>query len=92
MQIPIRNLYVMLCYAWDVLDPSDAAVTSTESGPGAENLLGALLLFVLRPVLRRGLHREYSTRSEEGALPGAASSSRSRLPDYRWRGASLLPR
>lgn len=69
MQIPIRNLYVMLCYAWDVLDPSDAAVTSTESGPGAENLLGALLLFVLRPVLRRGLHREYSTRSEEGALP-----------------------
>ena len=66
MEIPIANVYYLLCYAWDVLEEKETlndvdALDSTE----LLDLFARVLVNGTRRLLRRGLDRGYLPREEE---------------------------
>ncbi len=68
-QIPIANIYYLLCYAWDVLEEKDSlegvdALASTD----LLDLFARVLVNGTRRLLRRGLDRGYLPREDE--IPG----------------------
>jgi 5-methylcytosine-specific restriction enzyme subunit McrC len=68
-EIPIANIYYLLCYAWDVLEEKDTlvdvdALESTE----LLDLFARVLVNGARRLLRRGLDRGYLQREDE--FPG----------------------
>ncbi len=68
-QIPIANIYYLLCYAWDVLEEKDslADVDALDSTNLIE-LFARVLVNGTRRLLRRGLDRGYLPREDE--IPG----------------------
>lgn len=68
MKIPIRNLYFLLVYAWDVLDESHVTDAGAEQINFPPDLFGKLLLNGIDHLLKRGLDRAY--RSETHSIPG----------------------
>ena len=67
--IPIANIYYLLCYAWDVLEEKDTladvdALDSTD----LLDLFARVLVNGTRRLLRRGLDRGYLSREDE--IPG----------------------
>lgn len=69
MDIPITNIYYLLCYAWDALEESDklAEVDNSDS-PELVELFARVLNSGTRRLLRRGLDRGYLPH--EGHIPG----------------------
>src|ERR1035441_6422817 len=68
-QIPIANIYYLLCYAWDALEERDAL--ADVGALDSTHLLGLSaggLVTGTRRLLRRGLDRGYLAREEE--IPG----------------------
>jgi len=65
-QIPIANIYYLLCYAWDVLEERDsvAAVDALDS-TDLVDLFARVLVNGSRRLLRRGLDRGYLPREDE---------------------------
>lgn len=64
-RIPIRNVYYMLCYAWNYL--RQAKLTDLDRLPG-ENVLDLLAVVLVQGVehlARRGLEQGYESREEE---------------------------
>jgi len=66
VEIPIANIYYLLCYAWDVLEEKEAladvdAVDSTD----LLDLFARILVNGTRRLLRRGLDRGYLPRQDE---------------------------
>jgi 5-methylcytosine-specific restriction enzyme subunit McrC len=68
-EIPIANIYYLLCYAWDVLEEKEtlAAVDALDS-TDLINLFSRVLVNGTRRLLRRGLDRGYLAREDE--IPG----------------------
>jgi 5-methylcytosine-specific restriction enzyme subunit McrC len=65
-QIPILNLYHLLCYAWDRLDERDLIDAGATQPPrDTLNLLGLVLANGSRALIRRGFERGYRERQEE---------------------------
>jgi len=69
VEIPIANIYYLLCYAWDALEEKDTladveALDSTD----LLGLFARVLANGTRRLLRRGLDRGYLPR--EGEIPG----------------------
>ncbi|MDM5224999.1 5-methylcytosine-specific restriction endonuclease system specificity protein McrC [Cytobacillus sp. NJ13] len=70
-KIPIKNLYYMLCYAWDHLAEKDMADVAREDERDIQHLLTRILLVKLRSLIKRGFYREYKSYQEEtGTLKG----------------------
>lgn len=69
MEIPITNIYYLLCYAWDALEECDklAEVDNSDS-PELVELFARVLNSGTRRLLRRGLDRGYLPH--EGHIPG----------------------
>jgi 5-methylcytosine-specific restriction enzyme subunit McrC len=67
-KIPIKNIYYMLCYAWNTLSQSDNVDVGSEKFDNIYNLLTRVLINGVRHLLKRGFHREYSGRCEELSL------------------------
>jgi 5-methylcytosine-specific restriction enzyme subunit McrC len=64
--IPIRNLYYLLCYAWDRLEERDLIdAGSTHPPRDVLNLLGRVLGNGVRALIRRGFERGYHEHQEE---------------------------
>lgn len=64
--IPIRNLYHLLCYAWDRLEERELIDVATDAPPrDTLNLLGRVLANGVRALVRRGFERGYLERREE---------------------------
>ena len=57
VRIPIKNLFYLLCYAWDVLEQGDATEVGTVEAPDLENLMASVLATRLERLMRRGLER-----------------------------------
>ncbi len=69
-EIPIANIYYLLCYAWDALEEKDAlADTGALESPDLLNLFARVLANGTHRLLHRGLDRGYLPREEE--LAGA---------------------
>ncbi len=68
MKIPIRNLYYLLVYAWDVLDQVGVGDIDVEQIETPPDLFAKILRNGIDHLLKRGLDRAYT--SETGAIPG----------------------
>lgn len=66
MKIPIKNLFYLLCYAWDVLEAGEVTEAGTVDAPDdLENLMASVLAVRLERLLRRGLERDYQEKRED---------------------------
>lgn len=64
--IPVRNLYYLLCYAWDSVEEADTVDASElERFDNVQNLFGSVLARGVIRVARRGLARSYVPFREE---------------------------
>lgn len=65
-EIPIANVYYLLCYAWGRAQERDAAkLREIEALSSAHDLLGTILAGGVNHLVRRGIDRGYLERREE---------------------------
>ena len=64
MNIPIRNIYHMLCYAWDFVQDYQAIPLAAERWSGIPELFAFILIGLTSNLVRRGLHRSYIQYSQ----------------------------
>lgn len=69
MSVPVRNLYYLLCYAWDALEEGRVVDVSKEEFGGPPDLLARVLESGTVHLLKRGLDRGYVTEFEETSCP-----------------------
>ena len=62
--IPIKNIYYLLCYAWNKLDEGELVNVSAEDESDLLNLLGRVLLNGTKTLLKRGIDKQYLTKNE----------------------------
>lgn len=64
--IPIRNLYHLLCYAWERMEERDLLDVGAITPPkDVLNLLGRVLVKAVAAMIRQGFERGYRERQEE---------------------------
>jgi 5-methylcytosine-specific restriction enzyme subunit McrC len=68
MRIPVRNLYLLLSYAWDTLDLTDLVEVGAEEFVEPRDLLAQVLLQGCHHVFRRGIDHGYSDALDETAF------------------------
>jgi 5-methylcytosine-specific restriction enzyme subunit McrC len=83
-QIPIQNIYYLLCYAWDKLDESDIVDVKAISTTELIDLFAKILINCTASLLKRGLDRyyienEYSVNGIKGKLNLSASVKQNTL-------------
>lgn len=61
--IPIRNIWYLLLYAWDMANWTHATRAEWDTSPGLLGLLARVLAFSTSELLKRQLGRAFSTRS-----------------------------
>jgi 5-methylcytosine-specific restriction enzyme subunit McrC len=83
-QIPIQNIYYLLCYAWDSLPESGLIDISKENIDKPIDLLAHVLITGTKHLIRRGLEQGYQSYTEEiASIRGrilVAQSARRFLP------------
>lgn len=63
--IPIKNLFYMLCYAWNVLSVMDDIKVGSDDYEDAYNLLSRVFSYGVGKLIRSGFHRSYVEQNEE---------------------------
>lgn len=58
-RIPIRNIYYMLCYAWNILKQSDNILLGSEKFDNIYNLFAMIYINGISSLIKRGLNRYY---------------------------------
>ena len=64
-QIPIQNLYYLLCYAWGLPEQREWLSVDADSCPAVVDLLSRLLTKGADVLLKRGIAKEYRSYEEE---------------------------
>lgn len=64
-EIPIQNIYYLLCYAWDKLEERDLVAVNAQKFKDLPNLFARVLVNGLRLSFKRGLDRNYRPLIEE---------------------------
>jgi len=64
-EIPIRNIYHLLCYAWDYLPEAGEVEIVSEDAHSLDELLARVLSNGTAHLLRQGLDRDYRIHREE---------------------------
>lgn len=62
--IPIKNLYYLLCYAWELADQREKIKVDASDCSTYPDLFGKLLVTGCSILFKRGLHREYIAHQE----------------------------
>lgn len=77
-KIPIRNIYYMLCYAWEITDKSEEISVGNEDFDNIYNLLCKMFIKEMDSLTKRGFNKYY-LRNEEAlsTLRGKLSVSAS---------------
>jgi len=65
MQIPIQNIYYLLCYAWNKLEEKDRVNVSAEECSELVDLFAKVLVNGTRILLKRGIDRSYVEITDE---------------------------
>lgn len=63
--IPIKNLFYMLCYAWNVLSIRDEITVGLDEYDNVYNLLGRVFSYGIGKLIRSGFHKSYIQKEEE---------------------------
>ena len=84
-EIPIQNVYYLLCYAWGHMREGEIVEAGATGRTKLANLFAQVLVNGTRRVLRQGLDRGYVTRSEDmsrlrGRVELSTSIQRALLP------------
>ena len=58
-QIPIQNIYFLLCYAWNHLQETEYADVRSDGCDKLWDLLARVLIRGSQQLVKRGLHRDY---------------------------------
>lgn len=66
--IPIKNIYLMLCYAWDRLKEKEIVEVENIDGYSIFDLLSRVLINGINYLIKRGLDREYIGIKEDTSL------------------------
>jgi len=66
--IPIKNIYYMLCYAWDRLDFKDIAEIDSLDSNEIMDLFALVLANGVSYLIRRGFYRQYIPVNEEESI------------------------
>lgn len=66
--IPIKNVYYMLAYAFQALERWEDVESETEAFDSIQNLFAAILSNGLGRLIKRGLYREYINQKEDLAV------------------------
>ena len=69
-KVPIKNIYYMLCYAWNIVDYADETVCGIEEFDNIYNLLATILVKEVGLLLKRGFYKEYIQKSIENNTKG----------------------
>lgn len=72
MKVSPRNLYAMLCYAWDVLELAGQAPVGVDEAVVPAELLARVLVREVDALLKRGLVRRYREEAEDLRRPRGA--------------------
>ena len=64
-KIPVRNWWHMLLYAWDLVEFRDRFDAEVDKAPDLRALLTAILVYLVKHQIRRGLRGDYVEKSEE---------------------------
>jgi 5-methylcytosine-specific restriction enzyme subunit McrC len=67
MEIPVKNIYFLLCYAWNKLEESEKVQVDSSDYDDALNLFTRVLVNGCRYLFKRGLDRNYNSVEEEYA-------------------------
>lgn len=65
MNIPIQNIYYLLCYAWNKLDEKDRVNISIDDKTELLDLLAKVIISGTRILLKRGIDRNYLDKINE---------------------------
>lgn len=65
MQIPIENIYFLLCYAWNKLDEKDQVKVAVDNRTDLLSLFARVLINGTRMLLKRGIDRYYLQETSE---------------------------
>jgi len=65
MNIPIENIYYLLCYAWNKLEDKDRICVSIDEKTELLDLLAKVLISGTRILLKRGIDRSYKSSTNE---------------------------
>jgi len=69
VNIPIENIYYLLCYAWDCLEEKDVVNVRALDSTNLADLFARVLTNGIRHLLRRGLDRGYLSYEEWTSRP-----------------------
>jgi 5-methylcytosine-specific restriction enzyme subunit McrC len=59
MEIPIQNIYFLLCYAWNKLDESEVVNVKSVDSTELVDLFAKVLINGITHLLKRGIYRDY---------------------------------
>ncbi len=65
MQIPIENIYYLLCYAWNKLEEKDRVNVSVDDKTELLDLFAKILINGTKILLKRGIDRSYIDYTDE---------------------------
>ncbi|WP_338792523.1 5-methylcytosine-specific restriction endonuclease system specificity protein McrC [Bernardetia sp. MNP-M8] len=65
MAIPIKNIYYLLCYAWNKLDESQRINVSIDDKTELLDLFAKVLITATKVLLKRGIDRDYIENVQE---------------------------
>ena len=65
IEIPIKNIYYMLCYSYDILEEKENINLSKEDFENIYDLFAKILINGVRNLIKRGFNREYVDIQEE---------------------------
>lgn len=68
MDIPIQNIYYMLCYAWNKLEERDIVSVDQTDKDNIEDLFARVLVVGISHLLKKGLDRGYVIHREDTGL------------------------
>lgn len=86
--IPIQNVYYLLCYAWDQMEAGRRVDVGAHGHTEWVDLFAQVLVTGTRRVMRQGLDRGYETKDEatarvRGRIDFSTSLKRAQLPQGR---------
>lgn len=64
-RIPIKNIYYMLCYAWDILDIKNDVLVDEDDFNDAYDLLARIFSYGVGKLIRSGFHKSYIDKQED---------------------------
>jgi len=68
-QIPIQNIYFLLCYAWNHLQEKKYSKVRSENCDRVGDLLAKVLIRGSQQLVKRGIHRDYVLERERRVRP-----------------------